>query len=120
MEHLEKPWSLEIVAGFMDVEGETPENTAIRETKEETGCTVTALEKVRSYFPGAGGSASVIHLYFAIVDSREVIEFTGNEDEGEDIKVHAFDFSQLDEMLVDERSQNATAILALQAFRKKC
>lgn len=113
------PWNLEIVAGFMDVDGETPEQTAIRETKEETGCDVKSIEKVRSYFPGAGGSAAMIHLYFAEVDSSQIIENTGNLDEGEDIRVHRYNYDKIDEISVDERSQNATAIMALHAFKKK-
>lgn len=113
------PWNFEIVAGFMDIAGETPEQTAIRETKEETGCDVKHIEKICSYFPGAGGSASMIHLYFAEIDSSQVIEHTGNLDEGEDIRVHVMPYAKLDDMIVDERSQNATAIMALQAFKKK-
>ena len=43
------PWTVEIVAGILE-EGETPEALAHRETEEETGGTLQALNYVNNFF----------------------------------------------------------------------
>ena len=52
---------LEIVAGIVD-EGENPEETAIRECFEETGCEVKKIHPIQSYFPAPGSSESYYHI----------------------------------------------------------
>ena len=60
----------EIVAGFID-KGESPEEAAIRECKEETGCKVNKIKKIFSYYPSPGSSQSYWHFFFAEVESFE-------------------------------------------------
>lgn len=55
---------LEIVAGCLE-EGETPETGARREMEEESGYTVTALEKIGVIVPCPGYSEERLHLYYA-------------------------------------------------------
>ena len=52
----------EIVAGIID-KGETPEETAIRECFEETGCKAKNLRPIQNYFPAPGSSESFYHLF---------------------------------------------------------
>ena len=54
----------EIPAGRLD-SGETPENCAMRELKEETGCTAERLEPLTSILTTPGFTDEVIHLFMA-------------------------------------------------------
>ncbi|WP_347460459.1 NUDIX hydrolase [Clostridium sp. DMHC 10] len=64
--------TLEIPAGCLDVEGETPEDCLIRELKEETNLNVNknALNKIISYTPMLGFSKSILHLYHVNIKNR--------------------------------------------------
>ena len=58
----------EIVAGIID-NNEKPEETALRECEEETGCVVKKITPIHSYFPAPGSSESFYHLFIGEVDS---------------------------------------------------
>ncbi len=110
------PWTLEIVAGFMDIEGEKPEETAKRELLEETGCTAKKLYPLINYYASPGGSASKNYIFLATVDSSQALETTGLSEEGEDIYVHKIPLSIMQEKMKNGEINNATAIIALQQF----
>lgn len=112
----EHPWQLEIVAGFMDVPGESADDCMQRELEEEIGTRARALHHVQTYFPSPGGSAGQTHLYFAEVDSAQVARHTGLLEEGEDILVHCVPYTAVFEQLAQGEVKNATMLLALQAF----
>lgn len=110
------PWQLEIVAGFMDVPGEAPDACMQRELQEEIGTTARALHYIQTYFPSPGGSAGQTHLYFAEVDASQIARHTGLLEEGEDILVHRVPYAQAFARLLQGKVENATMMLALQAF----
>ncbi len=112
----EHPWTLEIVAGFMDVEGETPEQTAQRELQEETGCRAKKLFPLIEYYPSPGGSATKNHVFVATVDSSEALQHTGIEEESEDICVHKVSLEEMKKKIRNNEINNSTAIIALQQF----
>lgn len=75
---------IEIVAGSMDIENETPEAAMKREIMEELGYETKSLKKIGSYYVSPGGTSEKIHIFYAIV-SKKVNEGGGLEDE--DIEV---------------------------------
>ena len=81
----EPPWLIECVAGVID-EGEEPETTARRETKEETGCTVSDLHNVCEYYPSPGILSERIKLFCGIIDTSTAGGVHGLAQEGEDIE----------------------------------
>jgi ADP-ribose pyrophosphatase len=69
----------EIPAGRLD-EGEDPAACAVRELKEETGCTAERMEPLTSMFTTPGFTDEVIHLFMATglthgESNREADEF---------------------------------------------
>lgn len=112
----EKPWSVEIVAGFMDKANESPEQCIQRELQEEIGTPAEELLPVMRYFASPGGSGAVTHLYFARVDVNKIQPLTGLHEEGEDIRVMRVSRQQAQRWLQEGVIRNATLLLALQAF----
>ncbi|SCA54977.1 ADP-ribose pyrophosphatase [Candidatus Terasakiella magnetica] len=107
------PWLLEVPAGIIE-EGQTPEDVAIRETHEETGCTAKRLELIADYLVSPGGSTESLHLYCVEVDSTEALEFAGLEHEGEHIRVLKVPVAEAFDMLENGYMHNSTGIIALQ------
>lgn len=112
----EPAWTLEVVAGFMDVVGETPIETAHRELLEETGCHAEAMHPLMTYYPGPGGSATQNHVFIAIVNSDQAAKHTGIIAEGEDICVHKLSLSAVRQQLGGKMLNNSTTLIALQQF----
>jgi len=87
MDQVHPPWSLETVSGFCDREHELPEEVALREVREETGCEAENLTAIGSFFVSPGISVEQIHLYCAAVDCRKADGIHGLPHEGEEIRV---------------------------------
>lgn len=107
------PWLLEIVAGMID-KGESKEQVAIREAREEAGLTVSKLIPMLNYLSSPGGTTERIYLYLALVDSENAGGIYGLADEQEDIKVQVLDFdyalAQLNAGVID----NAATVICMQ------
>ena len=106
---------LEIVAGIVD-EGENPEQTAIRECFEETGCEVKQIHPVQSYFPAPGSSESYYHLYLGEIQAFDGERIKGLEKENEDILVKSFKIDEVRQMLKEKKINNGLTLIALQWF----
>ena len=63
-------WVIETIAGMQDGD-EPPEETARRETNEETGLEVEAVEQIASFYPSPGGSSERIHLYYVEISGEK-------------------------------------------------
>jgi ADP-ribose pyrophosphatase len=63
-------WVIETIAGMQDGD-EPPEETARRETNEETGLEVEAVERIASFYPSPGGSSERIHLYYVEISGEK-------------------------------------------------
>ena len=106
---------LEIVAGIID-EGENPEQTAIRECFEETGCEVKKIHPIQSYFPAPGSSESYYHLYLGEIQAFDGERIKGLEKENEDILVKSFKIDEVRQMLKEKKIMNGLTLVALQWF----
>lgn len=111
------PWMYEIVAGIID-DGETIEDVARRETKEETNLEVTNLSYIQPFFVSPGAVSEFIHLFIAQIDSYKAGGVFGLDYEAENIKTHIFTCAQAWDMLDKGKITNATALIALQWLRQ--
>ncbi len=109
----EDPWLLEVVAGISEP-GESLEDVALREAKEEANCDVKVLRPVADFFLSPGAANEKLKLFCGIVDSKELGGIHGLDEEGEDIKVHVIPFQEAYNMVVDGRIANAPAVIAMQ------
>ena len=109
----ESPWPLELVAGMVGKE-ETPEAVAVRETREETGLTVSGLVKICEYFNSPGASTEKVILFCAKVDAKTAGGIHGLKHEHEDIKVVVIPRGQALEGVRSGEINNAMSVIALQ------
>ncbi|HAV56781.1 MAG: NUDIX hydrolase [Acinetobacter sp. GWC1_38_13] len=107
------PWQLELIAGVLDGD-ETPETCIRRESLEEAGCEVHDLQHLFTFYPSAGACSEIFHLYVANVELPTSGGVFGMPDEGEDIQLHLFDYSDAPLLLKNGRLRNAPVIMALQ------
>ncbi|ENW91259.1 NUDIX domain-containing protein [Acinetobacter dispersus] len=107
------PWQLEVIAGVLDGD-ESPESCIRRESLEESGCEITELKHLFSFYPSAGACSEFFHLYVAEVDLPKDGGVFGMPDEGENIQLHLFAYSELEALLINGRLRNAPVIMALQ------
>ena len=108
-----RPWQFEVVAGIIEA-GESPDDVARRETREETGREVLDLLPICRYLVSPGGATESVALFCARVDSRDADGIFGLAHEGENIRVTAIPFAEASAMLADGRIQNALGIISLQ------
>lgn len=79
-------WLTEIVAGLIEP-GEDPAEVARRETREEAGCELLALEPMYSYVVSPGCMDETVTMFCGHVDSTTAGGHFGLAHEGEDIRV---------------------------------
>lgn len=94
---------IEFPAGLID-EGETPEQTAVRELQEETGYTGTVDSILPPSFSSPGLSGEQVNLVFMTVEEHskhnELLETSF--DDGEHVETLTVNLSQLDSFLVEQ------------------
>ncbi|MCL2474045.1 MAG: NUDIX domain-containing protein, partial [Alphaproteobacteria bacterium] len=110
------PCCKEIVLGMIESD-ELPEQAAIRESLEETGCEVLELSPIIKYFSSPGGITEYVHLYAGRVNtSVQNGEIHGNKEENEDIKVHVLPASEAIRLLYANQLNDGHTIIAIQWF----
>lgn len=115
----DSPWVIETVAGSMDVAGEDPMETALREVDEETpGCKVISVIPIISFYPSPGAATEKLHLFCGIIDSSEAKENGGLADHNEDIKVVRMNVTDAINGLDTGMYNTSTAIIAMQWLRQ--
>lgn len=109
----QSPWQLEIIAGVLDGD-ESPEACIRRESLEESGCEIQDLKHLFSFYPSAGACSEFFHLYAAETELPTEGGIFGVDDEGENIQLHLFNYSDIQPLLDSGRLRNAPVIMALQ------
>lgn len=111
------PWLLELIAGLMEAD-ESPEDVARRESLEEAGVELRALEHVASYYSSPGGSDEYFHLYCASADLATAAGHYGLPAENEDIRLHVLAVNEVLAMADDGRIDNAHSLVAINWFAR--
>jgi ADP-ribose pyrophosphatase len=107
------PWQLEAAAGMIDRD-ETPEDVAIRETREETGLDVIGVPvPIQRYLPSAGGSDESLYLFCGRVDASRAGGIHGLEEEHEDIRVVVKSVAEVEALVDAGRVENGHTLIAL-------
>jgi ADP-ribose pyrophosphatase len=93
---------------------ETPEEVAIRETREEIGIEISELMPICHYLVSPGGCTESVLVYAGRVDSQVVDGFHGLDHEGEDIRPFAVPLIDAYQGISSRRIINGLTIIALQ------
>ncbi|MDD3183020.1 MAG: NUDIX domain-containing protein [Alphaproteobacteria bacterium] len=109
------PFMTECVAGVIDL-GETPEITARREAREESGCEVTDLQKVFSYYTSPGCLGEHVTAFVGRTKAPEEGGICGLAEEGEHIHVLVMDAMKAISLLYEGKLRDAGSIIAMQWF----
>lgn len=112
----EDPFLFECAAGFTD-EGETVEEAAKREAREETGTEVLELKRIGIYYTSPGCLAEEFHIFIGRIAKAESGIY-GVPSEGEEIKTHLLTSKQAIDMLDQNHIRNATTTIALGWFAR--
>ena len=106
------PFVTEIVAGLIEP-GETPEELALREVQEESGCTIIgALIPMMRIMMSSGNLHQPIHVFCGRVDASIARGYHGLAEEHEDIRVIVLDFAEFSAALLASRYEHALLITA--------
>jgi ADP-ribose pyrophosphatase len=106
-------WVYELVAGFQE-QGESIEDVMHRELHEEAGLESSRYEPICTCYLNPANSSDRVILVCAQVDSSLAGGIHGVEAEGEDIKVHVFEYQQIEQLLAAGRLSSATPMIAMQ------
>lgn len=108
-----QPWSIECVAGLID-DGESLEEVARRETKEEAGLDTLDLHQIHGMYASPGVFSEHVSIFLAHVDATNADGIHGLDHEHEDIRVFACPLDEALEMLNQGRITVSHTIVSLQ------
>lgn len=109
---------IETCAGLLD--NDNPEECIKRETEEETGYTISKVEKVFESYMSPGSVTEILHFFIAEYSKEmKTAEGGGLEEEGEDIEVLELSFDDALKMIDTGEIKDAKTIMLLQHVRVK-
>ncbi len=110
----QSPWLIEIVAGMIN-KGESREEAAIREVKEEIGLEISPndLYFVSSQYPSPGGISERVTLYIANTDLSHLGKHGGLACENEDIRVFKAPLDEAYAQVKNGRIHNSVAMIGI-------
>jgi ADP-ribose pyrophosphatase len=103
---------LELPAGKLDVEGETPLECARRELEEEAGVRAAEWREVKSFYTSPGFAEEEVTVFFATGLER----VDPNPDEGEDLEIVEWPLADLDGAI--DACADAKSLAGLLLFRR--
>ncbi len=106
-------YTLELPAGRLDVDGETPLQTAQRELAEEIGREADEWEAIVAFYPSTGYTDEVVHLYAATGLRHSDVE----PDPGERIEIVPWPLADLDAAIAG--TNDAKTLLGLWWLRAR-
>jgi ADP-ribose pyrophosphatase len=107
------PWQLEAVAGLLE-RGETPEEVARRETREEANLDpIGPLVPIQTLMPASGSLDEVIWLFCGRIDSRGAGGVHGLAEEHEDIRVVVKNVGDIEALLDGGGIESAHTLVML-------
>ena len=98
---------LEIPAGRLDVEGETPRQAAQRELAEEIGLGARRLEPILTYYTGAGFTDERVHRFAA----TDLFEASAESEENERIEIVGWQLEEIERLI--EKCEDAKTLIGL-------
>lgn len=106
-------WLLELPAGMIEHD-EDPKECARRETLEETGYEVNALDRISCVYLSPGGSSERIHIFYGEISMKNQAGSGGGlESEGEDIRLLRVTATEAITMAHDGRIEDAKTLIAI-------
>jgi 8-oxo-dGTP pyrophosphatase MutT (NUDIX family) len=111
-EAVEDPALLELPAGKLDVEGETPLETAQRELAEEIGKSAGDWRELKSFYTSPGFANERVWLYLA----TELYDVPRKAADGERIEVVEFPLAEIDSAIA--RCEDAKSLVGLLMLRQ--
>lgn len=104
---------LELPAGKLDVEGESPLECARRELEEEAGLRASEWREVKSFYTSPGFAEEKVTIYFA--SGLERVE--PDPDEGEEIELVEWPLGELDRAI--DECADAKSLIGLLLLRRR-
>ena len=101
---------LEIPAGLLDLDGETPESCAKRELQEETGYVAESVERISEFYTSVGFANEKVYLYYT--DSIVPGEHAREADE-EGMRVEEIDLQEAVAMSKRGEIEDSKTLIAL-------
>lgn len=107
-------WIYEIPAGKVE-EGESPEETAVREMIEETGYRPGRLIKLITIYPSPGYSNEILHIF----EARELTYIGARREKDELINVIVMDYNEALNRVLSEEVADSKTLVALLYYAYK-
>lgn len=107
---------IEACAGLLDQDN--PEDCIRRETEEETGYKIKAVQKVYEAYMSPGSVTEILYFFVAEYSKEmKVSDGGGLEEEAENIEVLEYDFNEALKMVSNGNIKDAKTIMLLQYLR---
>lgn len=104
---------LEVPAGKIDHDGDTPESCALRELSEETPYTTKSVELLQEFYTAPGFCDELMYLYRA----RDIVaDSEAQPDDDEFVETVMMSRDEVKQALKDRSIEDAKTLVALQAW----